>query len=70
MKFFKTWFGKVVAVASGFVAAVSTASADVATDITAAFTAAESNVTLAAGGLIGVVAIMTGIGFIISLLKR
>jgi hypothetical protein len=70
MKFIKTKFGKVVAVASTSALVVGNASATVADDITAAFTAAEANVTLAAGGVIGVVAIMTGIGFIIGLLRK
>lgn len=46
------------------------ASADIATDITAAFTGATSNVTLAAGGIVTLVAVVTGIGLIVSLLRK
>jgi hypothetical protein len=68
--FFKNRYGKVSVAVAPLLVAAGSASATVADDITAAFTAAEANVTLAAGGVIGVVAIMTGIGFIIGLLRK
>jgi len=50
--------------------AAGVASADVGADISAAFTGANANVTTAAGGVIALVAVVTGIGLIISLLRK
>jgi len=50
--------------------AAGVASADVGADIAAAFTGANANVTTAAGGVIALVAVVTGIGLIISLLRK
>lgn len=68
-KFFKTRSGKVVAVAAGSLAA-SSAFADTAATITGAFTGASANVQLAVGGVITLVAIVTGVSLIIGLLRK
>jgi hypothetical protein len=55
---------------SALMGSAAAAHADMATDIGAAFTAAESNVGLAAGGVVALVAVVTGIGLIVSLLRK
>ncbi|MDP1771753.1 MAG: hypothetical protein Q8L15_05660 [Methylobacter sp.] len=39
-------------------------------DITAAFAAGQANLGLAAAGIITMVAVVTGIGFIVSMLRK
>jgi hypothetical protein len=46
------------------------ASADIATDITSAFTTGQTHLTLAAGGVIAMVAVLTGVGLVVSMLRK
>lgn len=57
-------------VAVGLMTAASIASADIGTTITSAFSSAQTNFGLAATGLITAVAVLTGIGLIVSLLRK
>jgi cyanate permease len=57
-------------VAAGLMAVAGYASADLATVITGAFSSAQTNFGLAATGLITAVAVLTGIGLIVSLLRK
>ena len=62
---------KVVAPAVALsVAGVGAANATVAETISSAFTAGEANLTLAATGVITMVAVLTGIGLIVSMLRK
>jgi|APLak6261673822_1056097.scaffolds.fasta_scaffold84189_1 hypothetical protein len=65
-KFFK----KLLAGLGLSVAAISAAFADTAATITGAFTGASANVQLAVGGVITLVAIVTGVSLIIGLLRK
>lgn len=49
---------------------VGSAYADVGADITAAFGTGATNLGLAATGVIAMVAVVTGIGFIVSMLRK
>lgn len=49
---------------------VGVASADTGTVITAAFTAGQANLALAAAGVITMVAVLTGIGLVVSMLRK
>jgi hypothetical protein len=68
-KFFKTRTGKVAVVAAGSLAA-SSAFADTAATINTAFSGAGANVQLAVAGVITLVAIITGVSLIVSLLRK
>lgn len=57
-------------IAVGSMLVAGTASAAVGDDITAAIDAGKANVTLVAAGLIGIAAIMTAVGIVVSALKR
>lgn len=46
------------------------ASADLGTTITGAFTAGQTNLGLAAAGVVTMVAVLTGIGLIVSMLRK
>jgi hypothetical protein len=46
------------------------ASADIATAISGAFSAGQTNLGLAAAGVITMVAVLTGIGLIVSMLRK
>jgi hypothetical protein len=61
---------QVVAGGTAVATAAGSAHADVAADISAAFAGANTNVTLAVGGVIALVAIVTGVGLIVSLLRK
>ncbi len=61
---------KKVVLGSVLVMSASAASADVGTAITAAFDAGEANLGLAATGVIAMVAVLTGIGLIVSMLRK
>lgn len=52
------------------VAGIGSAHATIGEDITGAFTAGEANLGLAAAGVISMVAVVTGIGFIVSMLRK
>ncbi|AEG00736.1 hypothetical protein [Methylomonas methanica] len=49
---------------------VGSANATVAEDITAAFSSGSVNLGLAASGVIAMVAVVTGIGFVVSMLRK
>ncbi|MCQ8104686.1 hypothetical protein NP590_11265 [Methylomonas sp. SURF-2] len=49
---------------------VSAAHATIGEDITAAFASGSINLGLAAAGVISMVAVVTGIGFIVSMLRK
>jgi hypothetical protein len=55
---------------SALMGSAAAAHADVAADISAAFAGANTNVTLAVGGVVALVAIVTGVGLIVSLLRK
>ena len=57
-------------VGGGLMAAAGAASAAVGDTITSAFASAQTNFGLAATGLITAVAVLTGIGLIVSLLRK
>jgi hypothetical protein len=57
-------------VGSGLLAFAGSASADVAGSISTAFSDATTNVTSVATGVIALAAIVTGVGLIISFLRR
>jgi|WetSurMetagenome_2_1015567.scaffolds.fasta_scaffold963894_1 hypothetical protein len=61
---------KALAVGTGLAVTTGIASADAGADITAAFTGAQTNVGVAVGGLIALAALVTGVGIIISLLRK
>lgn len=63
-------FQKAGLVASGSLAASSAFAADYTTAITSAFTAATSNVSAATLGMVGLAALVTGVGLIISLIRK
>lgn len=54
----------ILAVSSG------SAFADTGADITAAFAAGQTNLGLAAAGVITMVAVLTGIGLVVSMLRK
>jgi hypothetical protein len=58
------------AVVVSLLAAASSAHADIAADIAAAGAAGETNVGLAITAVIGIAALVMGIGVVLSLLKR
>jgi hypothetical protein len=58
------------AVGASLLGATGVASADVATSITDAFSAATTNVTSVATGVIALAAVVTGVGLIIRFLSR
>jgi hypothetical protein len=59
-----------VATGTALATAAGTASADIATSIGDAFDSATNGVSLAVDGTIALVAIVTGVGLIVSLLRR
>ncbi len=61
---------KVGLVAGGSLVASSAFAADYATAITSAFTSATSNVSAATLGMVGLAALVTGVGLIISLIRK
>lgn len=58
------------AVAVGSMLIAGTASADVAADINTAITNGKTNVGLVAAGLVGIAAVMTAVGIVVSALRR
>jgi len=62
-------YQKFVAGSALFVAA-NAAFADTGTTITSAFTAGQTNLGLAAAGVITMVAVLTGIGMVVSMLRK
>ena len=67
----KAFGGRYVAPAVALTAVgIGSANATLATDITAAFASGGSNLAVAATGVIGMVAVVTGIGFIVSMLRK
>ncbi|WP_331346818.1 hypothetical protein [Cellvibrio sp. UBA7661] len=61
---------KVAAAGSALMVATTAAHADMATEIAAAQTAGEGNVTLAIAAVIGICALVMGLNVVISLLKK
>ncbi len=57
-------------VVPGSLVASSAFAADYTTAITSAFTAATSNVSAATLGMVGLAALVTGVGLIISLIRK
>lgn len=55
---------------SALFSAAGVSSATVAADITGAFAAGQANLGLAAAGVITMVAVLTGIGLIVSMLRK
>jgi hypothetical protein len=49
---------------------VGVASADTAAAITGAFSAGQANLVLAAAGVVTMVAVLTGIGLVVSMLRK
>jgi|GEM_PF-1804511 len=62
--------GGALAAGSGLLAVSGAASADIGTDITSAFSLGQTNLGLAAAGVITMVAVLTGIGLIVSMLRK
>jgi hypothetical protein len=61
---------KFVAGSALFTAAGVASATDVGTTITSAFSAGQANLGLAAAGVITMVAVLTGIGLIVSMLRK
>ncbi|EIC29839.1 MULTISPECIES: hypothetical protein [Methylomicrobium] len=70
MKKLKQAFFNRYAAGAALLGATAASHADMSSDISAAFTGATSNVTLAAGGVVALVAVVTGISLIVSLLRK
>lgn len=61
---------KKILVGSALASAAGVASADIGATITSAFEAGQANLGLAAAGVITMVAVLTGIGLIVSMLRK
>lgn len=69
LRFLKSKAGQGLAVVTS-VAVSGLAHADIAADIAAASTAANTNVDLAITAIVGIAALVMGLGIILSLMKR
>ncbi|MDO9139647.1 MAG: hypothetical protein Q7U38_04900 [Methylobacter sp.] len=66
----KKFFRSSSLVAASTLGYTGASSADVGATITSAFAAGEANLGLAAAGVITMVAVLTGIGLIVSMLRK